>query len=90
MPEKVNWVSHNYTHLLEQPTLFYAVIVILALAGDTSSVNVMAAWAYVGFRIAHSLWQGLVNVIMVRVLLFTLSTVCLWILAVNAVRQTVF
>ncbi|MEQ8233826.1 MAG: MAPEG family protein [Gammaproteobacteria bacterium] len=89
MPAEVNWVSHNYTHLMEQPTLFYAVVAVLALAGDTSTVNLAAAWGYAGLRIAHSLWQGLVNVIAMRVLLFTLSTVCLWVLAVNAVRLTV-
>ncbi|MCB1748643.1 MAG: MAPEG family protein [Gammaproteobacteria bacterium] len=90
MPEQVNWVSHNYTHLMEQPTIFYAVVAVLVLSGDTSGVNLAAAWAYTGLRIAHSLWQGLVNVINVRVVLFTLSTVCLWVLAVNAVRRTVF
>ena len=90
MPAKVNWVSHNYTHLMEQPTIFYAVIAILAIAGFTNEVNVYAAWAYAGLRIAHSLWQGLVNVVKIRILLFTLSTICLWVLAMNAVRATVF
>ena len=90
MPAKVNWVSHNYTHLMEQPTIFYAVIAILAIAGTTNEVNVYAAWAYAGLRIAHSLWQGLVNVVKIRILLFTLSTICLWVLAMNAVRATVF
>ncbi len=90
MPPRVNWVSHNYTHLMEQPTIFYAVIAVLALAGDTSSINLAAAWAYVGIRIAHSLWQCLVNIVSVRFSLFLLSTFCLWILAVNAVRLTVF
>ena len=90
MPAKVNWVSHNYTHLMEQPTIFYAVVAILAIAGDTSEVNLYAAWGYVGLRIVHSLWQGLVNVVKIRVLLFTLSTICLWVLAINGVRVTVF
>ena len=90
MPEKVNWVSHNYTHLMEQPTRFYAVIAILALAGDANSLNVGVAWAYTGLRVVHSLWQGLINVIAVRIALFTLSTICLLVLAVNAVRLTVF
>lgn len=89
MPAKVNWVSHNYTHLMEQPTIFYAVIAVLAIAGDTSAVNLAAAWAYVGLRVVHSLWQGLVNIVKVRILLFSLSTVCLWVLAINAVRLTV-
>lgn len=90
MPAKVNWVSHNFTHLMEQPTIFYAVIAILAIAGDTSTTNLAAAWGYTGFRILHSLWQGLVNIVRVRIVLFTLSTLCLLVLAVNAVRLTVF
>lgn len=89
MPAKVNWVSHNYTHLMEQPTLFYAVIAILVLAGDTSSGSLYAAWAYTALRVAHSLWQGLANVISVRVTLFTLMTLCLWVLGFNAVMRTV-
>lgn len=90
MPAKVNWVSHNYTHLMEQPTIFYAVVVILALAGDNSIANLVLAWTYVGVRIVHSLWQIFSNVVMFRVILFTLSTLCLWVLAINAVRITVF
>lgn len=89
MPAKVNWVSHNYTHLMEQPTIFYAVVAILAIAGDTSAINLYAAWAYVGLRIVHSLWQGLVNIVKIRILLFTLSTICLWVLAINGVRVAV-
>ena len=88
MPPSVNWKSHNYTHLMEQPTIFYAVIAVLAIAGDSSSVNLVAAWAYVGLRIVHSLWQGLVNIVRIRVILFALGTLCLWVLAINAVRLT--
>jgi len=89
MPAKVNWVSHNYTHLMEQPTIFYGVIAILAIAGDSSAVNLAAAWGYVGLRIVHSLWQGLVNIVKIRIMIFTASTACLWVLAINAVRLTV-
>ena len=74
MPAKVNWKSHNYTHLMEQPTIFYAAVVILALAGDSSGINVGFAWAYVAIRVVHSIWQATVNIISVRVTLFTLST----------------
>ncbi|MFK7957666.1 MAG: MAPEG family protein [Lysobacterales bacterium] len=89
MPAKVNWVSHNYTHLMEQPTLFYAVIGVLAISGDMATVNVVAAWGYVVLRILHSLWQGLVNVVKVRIVLFSLSTLCLFVLAFHAVLRTV-
>ncbi|MEM8500643.1 MAG: MAPEG family protein [Pseudomonadota bacterium] len=89
LPEKVNWKSHNYTHLMEQPTLFYAVVAVLALAGAGSGLNLQLAWAYVGLRIVHSLWQILVNTVPVRVLLFAISSICLIMMAVNAVRLTV-
>jgi hypothetical protein len=90
MPTRVNWKSHNYTHLMEQPTIFYAAVVILALAGEGSGINASFAWAYVGIRVVHSIWQATINIIPVRVTLFTLSTLCLWVLAFNAVRVTLF
>ena len=61
LPPIVNWKSHNHTHLHEQPTLFYATIGILAIAGGASGTTVALAWAYTGLRIVHSLWQALVN-----------------------------
>jgi hypothetical protein len=90
MPAKVNWKSHNYTHLMEQPTLFYAVVAVLALAGEGSGINASLAWAYVGIRVVHSIWQSTINIISVRVALFTASTLVLWGLAINAVRATLF
>lgn len=90
MPASVNWKSHNYTHLMEQPTLFYGVVAVLALAGDTSSLSLGLAWAYTGLRIVHSLWQCLVNKIPPRVVLFFVSSLCLLGLAINAVRATLF
>ncbi len=89
VPPSVAWKSHNYTHLMEQPTLFYAVVGILALAGQGGGLNTTLAWAYVGLRIAHSLWQTLVNKIPVRFALFLTSTICLAALAVRAVIATI-
>ena len=88
LPAKVNWKSHNYTHLMEQPTIFYAAVAVLALTGEGAGINATMAWAYVGLRVVHSIWQSTVNIISVRITLFTLSTLCLWVLAVNAVRAT--
>jgi hypothetical protein len=88
LPADANWPSHNYTHLMEQPTLFYATVMILALVGQGTGFNLTLAWAYVGLRIAHSIWQIAVNAVPVRFALFIASTVCLFILAINAVRAT--
>ena len=71
---------------MEQPTLFYAAVAILAIAGSGGGINLVLAWAYTGLRIAHSLWQALVNTLPVRFALFAMSTLCLALLAVNALR----
>jgi uncharacterized MAPEG superfamily protein len=88
IPDKVNWKAHNYAHLMEQPTLFYAVVAILAIAGAGTGLNVMLAWGYAGLRILHSIWQATVNTIPVRFTLFLLSSLCLIGLAINALRAT--
>lgn len=85
LPDVVNWKAHNYTHLTETPTLFYAAVVIVALLG-ASGTDVLAAWLFVALRIAHSLWQAMVNRIPVRLALFTLSNLPLIYLAVRAIQ----
>lgn len=87
LPDKANWPAHNHTHLHEQPTLFYATVMILALTGP-AALDVTLAWAYVGLRIVHSLWQNLVNTVPVRFLLFITSTAALGVLAIRAVMAT--
>ena len=37
LPPSVNWKSHNYTHLMEQPTIFYPTVLVLALLGLSSA-----------------------------------------------------
>ena len=87
LPANVQWKSHNYAHLMEQPTIFYATVVILALMGP-NAMDVTLAWAYVGLRVLHSLWQATVNRIPVRFTLFVLGTLCLGAMAVHALRLT--
>lgn len=87
VPDKVQWKSHNYAHLMEQPTLFYGVVVILAILAP-SPLAVLLAWVYVGLRIVHSIWQATVNVVKVRFLLFIASTLALTALAVLALIAT--
>ena len=89
VPDKVNWKSHNYAHLMEQPTLFYAVVVIIAIMGPASG-DALAAWLYVGLRIVHSIWQATVNVVGVRFGLFVLCTLALIYLAYRAIALTLF
>jgi len=81
---KVQWKAHNYNHLLEQPTIFYAIVIALILMGFDAPINVYLAWAYVAFRILHSLMQVTVNVVIYRFLLFILASLCLLALTIHA------
>lgn len=84
---RANWPSHNYSHLVEQPTVFYPTVVILAIMG-AGAIDVGLAWAYVCLRIIHSIWQATVNKVPVRFLLFILSTTALAVLAIRAAMAT--
>ena len=84
LPPAVRWKADNYNHLFEQPTLFYAVALVLALARDGSNLAVGLAWAYVVLRIVHSLWQATVNVIPIRFYLFAASSLVLLALTIKA------
>ncbi|MEH6587121.1 MAG: MAPEG family protein [Halioglobus sp.] len=84
LPAKVRWKADNYNHLLEQPTIFYAVAFTLALLGAGEGLNVTLAWCYVALRIAHSLQQTLWNKIEVRFVLFFLSSLVLVALVLRA------
>lgn len=88
LPDEINWKAHNYAHLMEQPTLFYATVAILAIMG-AGALDVVLAWAYVALRIVHSIWQSTVNRVPVRFSLFLLSTLCLAALALRALGATI-
>jgi hypothetical protein len=84
LPPEANWKADNYRHLMEQPTLFYAVALTLALLGRGSGLSAALAWVYVGLRIAHSLVQATVNAVLVRFALFVASSIALLALALQA------
>ncbi|WOK36642.1 MAPEG family protein [Sphingomonas sp. C3-2] len=84
LPATVRWKADNYNHLMEQPTLFYAVALTLALLGAGSGLNAMIAWGYVALRIVHSLVQVLGNRIALRFGVFMLASFCLIALAIRA------
>jgi hypothetical protein len=82
IPAKTRWKADNYNHLMEQPTLFYAVTLTLALVDAGSGTKL--AWLYVGLRIAHSLVQAIINVIIFRFALFMAASLVLLVLAIRA------
>ncbi|THD61506.1 MAPEG family protein [Phenylobacterium sp.] len=84
IPPEVRWKADNYNHLMEQPTLFYAIALTLALLGHGGGLNLWLAWAYVGLRVVHSLVQATANVIMARFSIFMVASLVLLALAVRA------
>ncbi|MDF1628713.1 MAG: MAPEG family protein [Alcanivoracaceae bacterium] len=83
LPASVRWKADNYNHLMEQPTIFYAAALALAVMGQGDGINLILAWSYVGLRVVHSLLQSLVNIIELRFALFALSTLPLIAMAWN-------
>ena len=77
LPASVRQVADNYNHLHEQPTVFYALAFYTQLAGTADGLNVTLAWIYVGLRIVHSLIQCTANKVMLRFVVFCLSSIVL-------------
>jgi hypothetical protein len=85
LPAKAQWKAQNYNHLHEAPTVFYAVALALALMGEGNGLNATLAWAYVGLRIVHSIFQATINKVMIRFLIFALSSLVLMALVLHTV-----
>lgn len=83
LPREVQWKAHNYNHLHEAPTVFYAVALALAMLGQGDGLNAKIAWAYVILRIIHSIWHATVNRVMPRFMLFALSSLALMALVLH-------
>jgi hypothetical protein len=81
VPSSARQVADNYNHLLEQPTIFYALVFYIVLAGHSDQTHLYLAWAYVGLRVIHTAIQCTVNIVPLRFLVFSLSTMALMIMA---------
>jgi hypothetical protein len=83
LPPQVMWKAHNYNHLHEAPTVFYAVAIVLAMIGEGDGLNAQIAWAYVALRVVHSIIQATVNRVKLRFMVFALSSFCLMALVLR-------
>jgi hypothetical protein len=84
-PSKVERFADNYNHLWEQPTLFYALVLVIWALGHTDAVHLAAAWAYCGLRLAHSIVQVTINHVWVRFSLFFLSWMALALMLIREI-----
>ena len=84
LPPEIQWKAHNYNHLHEAPTVFYAVAIVLAIVGQGDGYNLWLGWLYVGARIVHSLVQATINRVVLRFAIFAVSSLVLIVLIVRA------
>lgn len=84
LPPQVQWKAHNYNHLHEAPTVFYAVAIVLAIIGQGDGINAQMGWAYVALRVVHSLVHATINKVPLRFAIFALSSFCLMFLVARA------
>ena len=77
MSEKFRYVTDNYNHIFEQPTLFYAVLIYIQLASASNQMNISLAWAYVSLRVVHSSIQLTSNNVSWRAASFATSSLIL-------------
>ena len=87
IPPFVRPTADNYNHLHEQPTIFYPLMFFAAMTGGGDDFLMMAGWTYVGLRVVHSFVQIVVGTVVVRFLVFSASTIVLFVIAGREVMR---
>jgi len=86
-PNKTRLVNRNYMNLLEIPILFYLVCICFYITNTVTELSLTLAWAYLGFRLAHSMIHILYNNVLHRFQAFVLSNVVLMALWVSFIVE---
>ena len=77
LPANIEQIADNYNHLHEQPTLFYALCLVIHVGDWDAGLLIWLAWAYVALRVLHSLVQATVNLVVLRFAVFALASLVL-------------
>jgi hypothetical protein len=80
LPSSATRVADNYRHLLEAPTVFYAISLAIIFSGLADSIYAACAWSFLGFRLLHSIVQATFNKVAARAALYALSWIALAIM----------
>lgn len=83
LPSNIAQIADNYNHLFEQPTLFYAITLAIAVLGHGDETHVQLAWAFVILRVIHSLIHATINIVLIRFSVFALSWVALMVMIIR-------
>ena len=85
LPEAVSYPANNFRNLFELPVLFYALCLYLHVTGTTAQPDVVAAWVFFIFRVAHSTIHCTVNIVMARFATYAVAALALWFMLARAV-----
>jgi hypothetical protein len=83
-PTAVSNPSDNLKNLFEMPVLFYALALYLFVMREVDTTYVVAAWAFVAFRSAHSIVHSTFNLVLLRFYLYLAATLALWFMLFRA------
>jgi hypothetical protein len=73
LPPWTERVADNYNHLFEQPVVFYAIALSIAVINNIEPLMIQLAWVYVALRVLHSIVQITFNFVPLRFTLFVAS-----------------
>ena len=90
LPDEVNYPAYNFKNLCELPVLFYPLCLYLSVSGSVDIAQLVAAWAFVAFRVLHSVVHCTKNIVMWRFYCYAAAAMALWFMLGKAVLEVVF
>jgi len=87
LPPWTERVADNYNHLFEQPVVFYAIALSIAVINNIEPLMIQLAWVYVALRVLHSIVQITFNFVPLRFTLFVTSWLILGYMVACTILQ---
>lgn len=83
-PPSVSNPSDNLKNLFEVPLIFYALTLYLYITNQVDSIYLWASWVFVSFRVLHSLVHCTINIVMLRFVLYVISSVSVFFILLRS------
>ena len=80
LPDSINQPSDNFKNLFEAPVIFYVTCLLVIITNNVDLMFVSIAWAYVLFRVFHSVIHCTFNNVMARFYAYLISSILMWIM----------
>ncbi len=72
-PHQVARITRNLANQFELPVIFYAVVVLLVVTKNVTTIDLIAAWVFVAGRVIHTLVQTLTDNVRLRGQVFLIN-----------------